>query len=171
VHAAGSWAQVLLKGRQSMRYGKHIQYESTEDLMPCLQWRRHEKRCNSTCMNAMQTGIMPCATFRTVPFQYSSSHSFENFPIRCVLIAHSNAKCFSTDWQHGNTGAWLNRCIPAACKQCTQIAKCQGPVNEPWKPGPRHNSQSRKYLTSVTPGGQIFILSAEGTGAGANEYK
>jgi hypothetical protein len=27
-------------------------------------------------------GIMPCATFRTVPFRYSSSHSFENCPIR-----------------------------------------------------------------------------------------
>jgi hypothetical protein len=30
----------------------------------------------------MQTKDMPCATFRTLPFQYSSLHSFENSLIR-----------------------------------------------------------------------------------------
>jgi hypothetical protein len=25
--------------------------------------------CKSMCMNSMQTGLMPCATFKTVPFQ------------------------------------------------------------------------------------------------------
>jgi hypothetical protein len=35
----------------------------------------------STCMNSMQTGIMPCATFRTVPFQQSSSYSFKTCPL------------------------------------------------------------------------------------------
>jgi hypothetical protein len=39
-------------------------------------------RCKSTCMNSMQTGIMPCATFITVPFQQSSSHSLEHYPRR-----------------------------------------------------------------------------------------
>jgi hypothetical protein len=56
-------------------------------------------RCKSTCINSMQTGIVPCATFRTVPFQQSSSHSFENYPIRTfrALVfskAHSHGKCF-----------------------------------------------------------------------------
>jgi hypothetical protein len=69
-------------------------------------------RCKSTCMNSMQTGIMPCATFRTVPFQRSSSHSFENFAIRTfrALVfskAHSHSKCISAKWQHDNGGAWL----------------------------------------------------------------
>jgi hypothetical protein len=63
-------------------------------------------------MNSMQTGIMPCATFRTVPFQQSNSHSFENYPIRTFRAlafskAHSHAKCFGAKWQHGNEGAWL----------------------------------------------------------------
>jgi hypothetical protein len=53
------------------------------------------------------------ATFRTVPFQKSTSHSFENCPIRKVRAlvfskAHRNAQCFSTQWQHDNGGAsWL----------------------------------------------------------------
>jgi hypothetical protein len=69
-------------------------------------------RCKSTCMNSMQTGIMPCATFRTVPFQQSSSHSFENYPTKTFMAlvfskAHSHAKCFSAKWQHDNGGAWL----------------------------------------------------------------
>jgi hypothetical protein len=34
-----------------------------------------------TCMNSMQTEIMQFATFRTLPFQKSSSLSFENCPI------------------------------------------------------------------------------------------
>jgi hypothetical protein len=72
----------------------------------------HSGRCKSTCMNSMQTGIMLCATFRTVPFQQSSSHSFESYPIRTFralvfLKAHSHAKCFSAKWQHYNGGAWL----------------------------------------------------------------
>jgi hypothetical protein len=61
----------------------------------------HPGSCKSTCMNSMQTGIMPCATFRTVPFQKSSSHSFAKYPIRIfrALVlskAHANAKYFST---------------------------------------------------------------------------
>jgi hypothetical protein len=60
----------------------------------------------------MQKGIMPCATFRTVPFQQSNSRSFENYPIRTfrALVfskAHIHAKCFSSKWQHDNGGAWL----------------------------------------------------------------
>jgi hypothetical protein len=48
-------------------------------------------------MNFTQTGIMPCATFITVPFQKSSSQSFKNCPIRTfrALVfskSHSNAQ-------------------------------------------------------------------------------
>jgi hypothetical protein len=49
---------------------------------------------------------------RSIPALHSSSHSFENYPIRTfrALVfskAHSHAKCFSAKWQHDNGGAWL----------------------------------------------------------------
>jgi hypothetical protein len=44
--------------------------------------KRRTGRCKSTCMNSMQTGIMPCATFRTGQFQQCSSHSLEDYPRR-----------------------------------------------------------------------------------------
>jgi hypothetical protein len=58
-------------------------------------------------MNSMQKWIMPSARFRTVPFQQFSSCSFKN----CAVItgnswalvfskAYSNARSFSTQWQH-----------------------------------------------------------------------
>jgi hypothetical protein len=55
-------------------------------------------------VNFMQTGIMPCATFRTVPCQYSSSHNSKNCPLRTCRalvfsVADSNAMSLSTKWQ------------------------------------------------------------------------
>jgi hypothetical protein len=85
--------------------------------------RKRTGRCKSTCVNSMQTGIMPCATFRHVPFQYSSSHSFEKYQIGTLNVllfpkSHSNAKCFSTEWQHDHGGAWLKECFSESCSRC-----------------------------------------------------
>jgi hypothetical protein len=46
---------------------------------------------------------MPCATFRTVPFQWSGSYNIGNYALRTfralvLLKAHSSAKYFSTKW-------------------------------------------------------------------------
>jgi hypothetical protein len=56
-------------------------------------------------MNSMQTGIMPCATFRTVPFQQSSSHSFKNYPIRTfrALVLSKLTVMPSASVQSGST--------------------------------------------------------------------
>jgi hypothetical protein len=55
--------------------------------------------------------IMPCATFRTVPFQFSSSHSFENCPIRpfgaLVLSIIQFTKMPSASVQSGSTAMEL----------------------------------------------------------------
>jgi hypothetical protein len=116
-----SWAYMLQNcvlpiqcTRESFRMFLAYPHTRPRLMAGCAQARRlgpsRTGRCKSTCMNSMQTGIMPCATFRTVPFQQSRSHSFENYPISTFralvfLKAHSHAKCFSAKWQHDNGGA------------------------------------------------------------------
>jgi hypothetical protein len=79
-----SWADLL----PPLLYAYHNAVHSATGFTPHLLlfgWTPRDLRvgrCKSTCMDSMQTGIMPCATFRTVPFQQSRSHSFENYPIR-----------------------------------------------------------------------------------------
>jgi hypothetical protein len=90
---------------------RHHQQNLVQHTVPYSSARPYRAgRCKSTCMNSMQAGIMPYATFRTVSFQQSSSHSFKNYPKRTfrALVfskAHSHAKCFSAKWQHDNGGA------------------------------------------------------------------
>jgi hypothetical protein len=95
----------------------------------------------------MQTGIMPCETFRTVPFQYSNSHSSENclrraFRALVFSKAYRNAKCFSTKWQHdnGDGGAWL--------KEAASVEAATGA----WYSARYHAqpSQSSQYLYVAT---------------------
>jgi hypothetical protein len=63
----------------------------------------------STFMNSVDIMIMPCATFRTVPFQVSSSYNFKNCPLRSLkalafTIAYIIAKLFISKWQHRQWG-------------------------------------------------------------------
>jgi hypothetical protein len=50
-------------------------------------------------MNSVEIVIMPCAKFRTVPFQVSSSYNFKNCPLKSLKAlafakAHIKAKFF-----------------------------------------------------------------------------
>jgi hypothetical protein len=55
-------------------------FQSYHECGPCKGWAGFQpRRCKKYSINSMQTGIMPCATLRTVFIPvYSSSRSFES---------------------------------------------------------------------------------------------
>jgi hypothetical protein len=77
-------------------------------------------------VNFVQAGIMPCATFRTVPFQYSSSHNSKICPLRTCRalvfsVADSNAMSLSTKWQQRKWRGLADRVSFSALQQMSDI--------------------------------------------------
>jgi hypothetical protein len=69
-------------------------------------------RAQSTCMNSVQLGIMPCATFRTVPFQIQT-HTISQ------AVAYSDAKCFSAKRQHRQWKCLTEKAsFSGSCSRC-----------------------------------------------------
>jgi hypothetical protein len=45
------------------------EFASVPEVMLCEVGHHHAGRSKNTCQNSVQIARMPCATFRTVPFQ------------------------------------------------------------------------------------------------------